>query len=492
MTNTGHDIELAMLLKILQANEIKSVTVEYSGGGDSGGIDENDLPPEIAKKEYLFPTQYQGSMPISLDEIVSNVLVEMMPRGFENGEGGKGTITLFSDGLLEHGHIDYIQDYLSDEYDGEDLLSAEGVSVILNYMRRTLDGHVNNIADPSEISDISNITLNLSCASDDEDCAPENISVSVAHGPSHSLTYLYDDVTEEESAALSKIIENFTSDNMSEYCQQTFTLTAFVNNGEIDTSSLHLESGYFEQTEYADCSERQISTDVEVDTGILTIYTKGDEAGFYLDKSRQFLRTAEINGKVCIKTIGDPFETPIDANSGYYAVPTANNKSWRPSSIDLLAINNPTGTNEVVRIGFGLDGLHYEILERPPASADCPCNSFVCKENKVIDFSLLCDNSVAMDIRAKTISYIESKLPSADHFGRYIYRKVMRDLAIDHIKQFAETAPLDEVGYMRKISQNGEIRAIFESSILLRQSELLNQEQGASHAPSPLSKRRRI
>lgn len=488
MRHNAHNIELAILLKLLQDNEIKSVTVEYSGGGDSGGVDGNDLAPDVASKEYLFPNQYQGTTLTTLDKIVTNVLGEFMPDGFENNDGGRGTVTLFDNGLLEHTHIDYSEDYASDDYDSETILATESGGVVVGYMRRGLDAYIKKLSDPSEVGNITSVCLSLRAMSDDSDDSDESdvedVSLSITQSAGPSFVYLREETTEPEEAAFRQAVERFTSDNVGECCQLSFGFEASVSNGQIDISSLKLEAGYYEQSEHCDNNEIEVCSEAEVGLGALTVYIKDDKAGFYLDKEQSFLRTMEIDGMVCIGTLSEPFRTPINANSGYYALPTGERQSWRFSSVDLA------DANKTIRVGFGLDGLHCETIERVQQDLTPGRNQFACIDKQVINFSSLCDPDTAKQIRAKVVSRIASRLYSRDYYNYNAYQGDLQKLAMEHIEQFANNAPLDDVKQVCEISENGEIKAILESCIILRQCESPSQEVDST--PSASTKRMRI
>jgi hypothetical protein len=79
------------IIQAMNRDGIDSIAITYSGSGDSGQIDEIALTP--AKASYA---TYNGSdIPLrSFVEDFADELIESAHSGYENGDGGAGTITI--------------------------------------------------------------------------------------------------------------------------------------------------------------------------------------------------------------------------------------------------------------------------------------------------------------------------------------------------------------------------------------------------------------
>jgi hypothetical protein len=67
--------------QLVQAG-LTSVIVQFDGSGDSGGVEEVTVEPEIS------------ILPDELRETVEDLVMDMLPGGWENNEGGFGTFTV--------------------------------------------------------------------------------------------------------------------------------------------------------------------------------------------------------------------------------------------------------------------------------------------------------------------------------------------------------------------------------------------------------------
>ena len=119
------------LLSVMAAHGVEKAVVSYAGGGDSGGVEEIDLPDEgddaeTALLHYAF--RYHNSnksafiyvrfsdLGQALSEFTEGDLLDHFGHsGYENNEGGFGVAKFFPKGLLGDGevlleHSDYIQE----------------------------------------------------------------------------------------------------------------------------------------------------------------------------------------------------------------------------------------------------------------------------------------------------------------------------------------------------------------------------------------------
>jgi hypothetical protein len=94
-----HDVDLASLCSVLHDRGIVCVVVRYAGSGDSGAVEEVEYVPENA------------SVPPWIDDRLRDAAEHYCPDGYENNDGGYGSLTLFpADGLAELEHRDWYVD----------------------------------------------------------------------------------------------------------------------------------------------------------------------------------------------------------------------------------------------------------------------------------------------------------------------------------------------------------------------------------------------
>jgi len=72
----------------LIACRVANVEAAYSGYGDSGAID------GVQYRDKAGQRVERKNIPAELTERLENILYEFLPAGFENNDGGQGTLTL--------------------------------------------------------------------------------------------------------------------------------------------------------------------------------------------------------------------------------------------------------------------------------------------------------------------------------------------------------------------------------------------------------------
>jgi hypothetical protein len=93
------DARLESACDDLQRQGIRCAIIHYEGSGDQGAVE---------RIEYLPDTVI---VPEPLDDALSEVTANYCPDGYENNEGGYGTLTIFpAKGLAELEHIDRFTD----------------------------------------------------------------------------------------------------------------------------------------------------------------------------------------------------------------------------------------------------------------------------------------------------------------------------------------------------------------------------------------------
>lgn len=115
------------MLAAMAVHGVDSISVEYSGCGDSGQIDRITITPDTAlkasvaipgfthwnwrtsKSEPLVATSFSDAA-----ELLTNMLIEHYHDGYENNEGGSGTVTIDRHlGTIEYERLDYFTESTS-------------------------------------------------------------------------------------------------------------------------------------------------------------------------------------------------------------------------------------------------------------------------------------------------------------------------------------------------------------------------------------------
>lgn len=130
------------MAQVMQAHGIASVTVSYSGEGDSGQIDEVDFEPEdpeldlqvqMACEQWEWDGQrHQASLVLRDMELAEaaillcDVALQLCDHdGYDNNDGGRGTFTLHALGQADDGtlcvkadleHVDYYTESTTSEH----------------------------------------------------------------------------------------------------------------------------------------------------------------------------------------------------------------------------------------------------------------------------------------------------------------------------------------------------------------------------------------
>jgi len=78
----------AEILPALRSHRVANVEATYSGYGDSGAIDGTQFRDEAGVRVD------RTTLPASVIEQLETCIYEFLPSGFENNEGGQGTLTL--------------------------------------------------------------------------------------------------------------------------------------------------------------------------------------------------------------------------------------------------------------------------------------------------------------------------------------------------------------------------------------------------------------
>jgi hypothetical protein len=78
----------AEILPALRSHRVANIEAAYSGYGDSGAIDGIQYRDEAGVRVD------RTTLPTEIIEGLENAIYEFLPSGFENNEGGQGTLTL--------------------------------------------------------------------------------------------------------------------------------------------------------------------------------------------------------------------------------------------------------------------------------------------------------------------------------------------------------------------------------------------------------------
>lgn len=140
------EANLVAIAAVLAANGIHQVASYYSGSGDSGDEyrqtaynangEEVDMPEvEVVceHRSYTRTGYVVESAELSLESAISDATNEAIDRaghsGWENNEGGKGTLTIYSSGYAELNHTNYHEGEADYQYHDFDAGSIFGESL---------------------------------------------------------------------------------------------------------------------------------------------------------------------------------------------------------------------------------------------------------------------------------------------------------------------------------------------------------------------------
>jgi hypothetical protein len=97
--NPENDADLSVLCDALQEHGITRLVVQYQGSGDSGGVEEFETTPQDVP------------LPAWVEDKIQEVAEGYCPDGYENNEGGYGTLTVLPfAGLAQLEHCDRFED----------------------------------------------------------------------------------------------------------------------------------------------------------------------------------------------------------------------------------------------------------------------------------------------------------------------------------------------------------------------------------------------
>lgn len=153
-TRDAFEVNVVTLAVFLSAHRIASCSIEYRGSGDSGESEEQTFQPldgdeisDAAAKEKLpyvdFRQGWSNEPPSAqtkesgveafLSEILDQALRVNNHSGYENNEGGGGTLTIHADGRWTHEHFDYV---VTEEYDNTEGTLSERVTQFIDAQKR--------------------------------------------------------------------------------------------------------------------------------------------------------------------------------------------------------------------------------------------------------------------------------------------------------------------------------------------------------------------
>lgn len=99
-------LDIGELCKRLLAAGVYIVSVNYSGSGDSGDVEQ---PEFFDNHGRSIPLKVGGALG-ELDDLVSNYVCESLPAGWEINEGSHGSVDIdVLNGLAEFDHYDRIE-----------------------------------------------------------------------------------------------------------------------------------------------------------------------------------------------------------------------------------------------------------------------------------------------------------------------------------------------------------------------------------------------
>ena len=114
-TDPKHLRAKSLIVNAMKQAGISTAVIEYSGSGDSGNVDDVTFTPEVDARVTIEDED------VSLNEAVrdfANELIDSEHSGYENDDGGSGTITINAEtNLVTWEHLDYYTESDRSEYE---------------------------------------------------------------------------------------------------------------------------------------------------------------------------------------------------------------------------------------------------------------------------------------------------------------------------------------------------------------------------------------
>jgi len=150
------EANVVTLAVFLSAHRVASCAIEYRGSGDSGEseeqtfepLDGDDVSEAAANSKLPYVDFQQGwlsepAVAKSKESDVESFLSELLDQalrvnnhsGYENNDGGGGTLTIFADGHWKHEHFDNV---VTEEYDHTEGSVNERVAQFIDAHKRRI------------------------------------------------------------------------------------------------------------------------------------------------------------------------------------------------------------------------------------------------------------------------------------------------------------------------------------------------------------------
>lgn len=427
--NNIRKFQEAILFKAMQDAGLESLTVSYSGGGDSGGVDDNDVPDSVANKKYPFLEEQRGSHVLkerTLGEMASNIAYDYMPSGFENNEGGYGSVYFnVANGVIDHNHTDYIEDTETDKASESEIRENEHIGKIIEY--------VNTRLQTSDIETLGIIYQHYEISEADTDILINGGRCS-----------------EEQSEALGdglyELIDSLGEDLGDDIDGEYFTvnLDFGFTDGKTSVSETNLSVDYSVMSEQHEGGEHDFGCDAEIEHGIMNIFIKDNASGIESPIAKNIGSFVQ-DGRVCITVKNHVLDTGVSSSSVYYFTPKQNETMF--STVAL------TTEGRSIELGFNLDG--FAMAERDSEGA--------IKNMKFISYKELADPDLEESMLTQLfVQYDRVVDQRSGYWGGPSKSRIIK-----YIDEFSTRASAKEVNELLKFTKSAEIKSKLESIVLL-------------------------
>lgn len=412
----------------MQDAGLESLTVSYSGGGDSGGVDDNDVPNSVANKKYPFLEERRGAHVLkerTLGEMASNIAYDYMPSGFENNEGGYGSVYFnVANGVIDHNHTDYIEDTETDEASESEIRENEHIGKIIEY--------VNTRLQTSDIETLGIIYNHYECSEADTDILINGKTCSAEQSEA------FEDGLHELIDGLG---EDLGCDIDSEYF--TVSLDFKFNGGKTSVSETSLSVDYSVINEQCEGGEHDFECEAEIEHGIMKVFLTDNTSG--IESPIANIGSFAQDGCVCVSIKDQILNTGISSNSVYCFAPKQDETMF--STVALAT------EGRSIEFGFNLDG--FAMTERDSEGA--------IKNMKFIGYKELADPDLKESMLTQLFAQYDRVVDQQSGY----WSGPSKSQIIKYIDEFLTRASTKEVNELLKFTKSAEIKSKLESAVLL-------------------------
>lgn len=463
------DFVQAVVLTTLKAHGIDRFCVEYSGGGDSGGIDSSDLPEEIESQTILVPSGRYGALVVeqSIGDLIDTYMADKyMPSGFENNEGGFGTISIdINAGEAEVNHVDYVNETSVETIDQARGLRSKAVQAYFRAVQLALAD--NRFCDYTkskvDASDIEKVLLSI------EDNEDETFSQLIFKTAGGNFCYTQSDVEYSESDII-KIYSDLSGDSI------TFNIEAEIVGGVIDRSTAKFTVYSTNQAEMPDNHQFSVNTSqsyeheifrIDINLGGSTLTSRIDGMDVQLEV---------CDGVVCLKQNGHTLNLCRKPES---CAPSALPIRSTNDGIHIYPLASITGcARTVICMGEDVALIEYDLYGL--------CMTNLGKDGQILgETTIPYSGFVVQDVKCKILDWVIANIDQA-----VVTHSLHRHEVLEYLNEAIAKVDYDILGQIKNRSTSKEIISLAEHEIIRRNSALASNEDEIAAVGTPRLKAR--